>query len=393
MFNKTFILSLVSVVVTAGMLSCEKEKKETDPEVTGITLNHVTLNLKTGENAMLIATVSPDPDVAVTWSSNNSSVAAVSNGQVVAGGIPGTALITAQAGNKSVTCTVTVTEDTEETYPKYYEVGVNIGIHTVTTPPSEKDPAPKEESWVQISGTLHGTAVVNRIDRLVNEPGYWETLTQQANVFVFTANSHFKIRDENDFSQIIYETRGPLEVNVKREEMDYIGEQYVKVYDFLSAGTNAKQAISLSILPYSLDRTLNIPYYIFGLEVLTYTEYIGDDIVGNGHSLTWNNITMQLEPSDDELFFGITGKKTSTDPGPEVTKTPLIPADEFNDYFLNPEGGTLVVTLDGKSTTDNSGIITRKDIIVKLSFRSIQDILGMPMDPPPPPPLEDWDWE
>lgn len=77
--------------------------------VTGITLNKTSLTLKEGESETLTATVSPSDatDKTVTWTSSNTAVATVSNGKVTAKAV-GTATITAKAGDKTATCTVTV---------------------------------------------------------------------------------------------------------------------------------------------------------------------------------------------------------------------------------------------------------------------------------------------
>ena len=82
--------------------------------VTGVTLNKNTANLNIGETLTLTATVSPSnvSNKELTWTSNNTSVATVSNGVVTAKGV-GTATITATATDGSgqkATCTVTVTK-------------------------------------------------------------------------------------------------------------------------------------------------------------------------------------------------------------------------------------------------------------------------------------------
>ncbi len=77
---------------------------------TGITLNKSTLSLVAGNSETLTATVEPtDTTDTVVWSSDNTSVATVDNTGKVTGVAAGTAKITATAGTKSATCTVTVT--------------------------------------------------------------------------------------------------------------------------------------------------------------------------------------------------------------------------------------------------------------------------------------------
>lgn len=78
--------------------------------VTGVMLNKSSLSLLLGETATLKATVKPDnaTDKSVTWSSSNTKVATVDKSGKVTAVAVGTAKITAKAGDKSATCTVTV---------------------------------------------------------------------------------------------------------------------------------------------------------------------------------------------------------------------------------------------------------------------------------------------
>lgn len=77
--------------------------------VTSISLSSSELSIKLGQSETLIATVLPDnaTDKTVTWSTSDESVASVSNGVVTAKKV-GTATITAKAGDKTATCTITV---------------------------------------------------------------------------------------------------------------------------------------------------------------------------------------------------------------------------------------------------------------------------------------------
>lgn len=79
--------------------------------VTSITLSSTTMNLEVGQTGTLTATVKPDnaTNKTVTWTTSNDKVATVANGVVTAVG-KGTATITAAAGGKTATCTVTVKE-------------------------------------------------------------------------------------------------------------------------------------------------------------------------------------------------------------------------------------------------------------------------------------------
>ncbi|MCQ2174253.1 MAG: Ig-like domain-containing protein, partial [Bacteroidales bacterium] len=77
--------------------------------VTSVSLDRTSASLKAGETVTLTATVKPDDatDKTVTWTTSDATVATVSNGVVTAKKV-GTATITAKAGEKTATCTITV---------------------------------------------------------------------------------------------------------------------------------------------------------------------------------------------------------------------------------------------------------------------------------------------
>ena len=81
--------------------------------VTGVTLSQSSVTLDIGGTVTLTATVAPSnaTDNTVTWSSSNTSVATVNGGKVTAVA-EGSATITASAGGKSATCSVTVKKGT-----------------------------------------------------------------------------------------------------------------------------------------------------------------------------------------------------------------------------------------------------------------------------------------
>ena len=78
-------------------------------KVTSISLSHISSTLAKGESLTLTATITPSnaADNTVTWTTSNSAVATVENG-VVTAVAPGTATITARAGDCSTTCKIIV---------------------------------------------------------------------------------------------------------------------------------------------------------------------------------------------------------------------------------------------------------------------------------------------
>ena len=86
-------------------------KPDEKVEVTSVSLSETSISLEEGDTFTLTATVLPAnaDDKTVSWSSDNESVASVSDGRVTALSV-GTAKVTAKAGGKSAVCKVTVKE-------------------------------------------------------------------------------------------------------------------------------------------------------------------------------------------------------------------------------------------------------------------------------------------
>ena len=96
--------------------SCTVTVTDPNVEVTGISLNKTSATITKGSSLTLTATITPSnaTDKTVTWSTDKSYVASVSNGKVNANS-PGTATITAKTSNgKTATCTITVIDPTVE---------------------------------------------------------------------------------------------------------------------------------------------------------------------------------------------------------------------------------------------------------------------------------------
>ena len=108
---------LCAMVCAFGLVACNNNETPNENgnngtqtvAVESVTLNKTQLTLDVGGEETLTATVAPDnaTDKTVTWSSDNAAVATVENGKVTAVSA-GSATITATAGDKSATCTVTV---------------------------------------------------------------------------------------------------------------------------------------------------------------------------------------------------------------------------------------------------------------------------------------------
>ena len=98
-------LDIVKGATTHGYVAYYADIVVTD----GLALNQTTLELTTGESAILTAIVASGDNNAVTWSSSNEDIATVNNGEVTALAA-GTTTITAKTGDYEATCVVTVTQ-------------------------------------------------------------------------------------------------------------------------------------------------------------------------------------------------------------------------------------------------------------------------------------------
>ena len=122
----TFRMPLVAGVLIGLAISCGKPEPNQgqgqgqgqtttqDIAISSISLDKTSLTLTEGESATLAATVKPDnaTNKTVSWTSSNSSVATVDASGKVTAVAEGTATITAKAGDKTTTCSVTVKKKT-----------------------------------------------------------------------------------------------------------------------------------------------------------------------------------------------------------------------------------------------------------------------------------------
>ena len=137
----TCTLSLVNGTVLKT-LSCEVTVSESDTvsdsdiAVTSISIDKTTLTLAKGQTTILTATVKPDNSTnkSVNWTSSDSwKVTVDNNGKVTARDV-GEATITAKAGDKTATCTVTVPTMWLDKYELELIVGEEQTLNATTTP-------------------------------------------------------------------------------------------------------------------------------------------------------------------------------------------------------------------------------------------------------------------
>lgn len=112
------------ITATAGgkKATCTITVKKAQVLVTAVTLDKTSLDMEVGDMITLKATITPSDatDKIVTWSSSNLSVARVSSEGIVTAISEGSALITATAGGKKASCTITVQDNSNASKLKTY---------------------------------------------------------------------------------------------------------------------------------------------------------------------------------------------------------------------------------------------------------------------------------
>lgn len=131
--------------------------------VTSIELNKTSLRLKEGEFETLTATVKPDnaTDKTVTWASSNEGVASVDAAGKVSAIKEGTATITAQAGEKTAKCEVTVYKDIPVSSIELDKTTLSIAVGDAVTLKTTVKPADATDKTITWSSNDTNVAKVD----------------------------------------------------------------------------------------------------------------------------------------------------------------------------------------------------------------------------------------
>ena len=153
-------LGTATITAKAGDQTATCEITVEATPVTSITLDRTSVSLRTNETVTLTATVNPDDatDKTVTWSSSNSYVATVKDGVVTAVS-PGTATITARAGDQTASCVITV-EATQVTGISLNKTSVSLKVNESVTLTATVTPAYATDKTVTWSSSNTGVATV-----------------------------------------------------------------------------------------------------------------------------------------------------------------------------------------------------------------------------------------
>ena len=221
------------ITVTCGGVSatCVVTVVKAPVVATGVTLNVNRLNLTEGESASLTAEVEPADadDKSIAWSSDNLSVATVTDGVVTAVGV-GEARITAACGDVSDVCVVTVNERAPEVIVPT-SITLDITSQTIYKGDTFRLTAiltPDDVTEGEISWTSSNTRVaIVAPDGSVEGIGKGETLIRATTVNGLTATCALTVAvpvegltvDPTSFSSI-EGTEFDIHVNILPEDAD-----------------------------------------------------------------------------------------------------------------------------------------------------------------------------
>ncbi|MCQ2144506.1 MAG: Ig-like domain-containing protein [Bacteroidales bacterium] len=152
---KALKVGTATITATVGEMSAECEITVEPTPVTGISLDKTSYTMFEGQIVTLVATVTPRDatDKTVTWSSSDTSVAAVSDG-VVKALIPGSVVITAACAEFEATCTITVKQvDVMNLSSSAIEVDSNGGATEITISSNITWEISSDSSWCTVSPT------------------------------------------------------------------------------------------------------------------------------------------------------------------------------------------------------------------------------------------------
>jgi hypothetical protein len=204
----TAVIGFMILPLTGCPAEADDGNSVTTVPVTGVTLNQKSITLTVGGTANLTATVTPDnaTNKAVSWKSDDTAKATVSNNGVVTAVAEGetTITVTTADGNKKDTCSITITATTASLdsitaeYAGVEAIFPDTTLHTlkdgltVKAHYSDNTETTLEMEDYELSGTLTvGSSVITvsyqgkttTITVTVNAPhshnwGNWETITQ-----------------------------------------------------------------------------------------------------------------------------------------------------------------------------------------------------------------------
>ena len=237
-------------------------------EVEYITLNYTTLSLEVGQSKQLIASIHPSDatDTRIMWVSDNSSIADVDNGLVIAYK-PGTAIITASTydGEHSAQCKVTVSREEEEiinvTSVSLDKTSLSLKEGESSTLSCTVKPSNATDKSVRWTSSNTGVASVNNSGKVTALKEGTSTITVTTNDGGYTAKCTVTVNPQNQSKAKIVKLYA---------DVSYTGWNQCNIYIWDSAGEWAVWP-GKSIEKTTIDGK---SYYVFAFDKSAYGKTI-----------------------------------------------------------------------------------------------------------------------
>ncbi len=301
------------------------------PMTTKITLSSTQENIHVGDSLTLKATVEPSDSLdAVTWSSSDSKVATVdANGKVTAVA-PGKATITAQAGNRTAACEVTV-----------YEVESDVEAPVIDTS------KPVDEVTVGINDKESQENISDTLTSIVDDIANGKEVTSVNDETVKN------IREALDEGQVI-----STEVQVTPVKETEVNTQDKKVLEgHIDENVNIAQYLDINILVKADDQVIGEINQLN--KEITFTVAIPEDLMKEGRTFYIIRVhdgkaeTLETVENEDGTLTFKTDKFSTYalayEDAQDSTTTPIQPGQPQDDIK-----GETVVTPDNNQQVTNT---------------------------------------
>lgn len=235
-------MNLLNVILMFGLcipflFSCgDDDGGETNVPIESVILSTSSLTLNVGETFQLTATLFPEEatNQVVTWGSSDETVATVSSKGLVTAIAVGNVMVTAEAGDKSAICTVTVSNEVVPNEPIIVEgekasmnLDAFVNVQDVANAISEADKAGVKE--YTLFGDFAKLGIGTEINPLKNSKAEIIDMSNvtgwpEVSVDISLRSVALKGIPENAFGRGLMDSESPLKKVVLPESVEVVGK-------------------------------------------------------------------------------------------------------------------------------------------------------------------------
>lgn len=242
--------------------------------------------------------------------------------------------------------------------------------------PAKKDQRSSSTQNIVINSKLKFEIIRSRIQQYIENPAIRNDCGPATHCPVLKGSSNEIVRDPDDFSKLLKDTRHPLMVGIDYWDMGYkkVGnsEKYVRTTSKIAEGANVFESLTLEIktyVPSAGQLGTLVPQYVIWLTGNKYLDKLREYPIGNGKEFTWDNYKESLVPVENPITIGI--PYLFSDPGhipqPNSIYEQLLITNtkEFERYLLNPVG-SFTIQASGRRYSLSDNLETEEEISVTI---------------------------